>query len=73
MKKLSIYGELVTDADAGTFSVTVESAAARDLAGQRFDRRYGLDGDTRVLMPVDPTEGFGSIAGDVTVTVSDSE
>lgn len=52
------YGDLATDADAGTLTVTVESAAARDLIGQTFTRNYEVDGDTLVLTPSDPTEGF---------------
>ncbi|WP_256977022.1 lipocalin-like domain-containing protein [Rhodococcus sp. RS1C4] len=52
------YGDLVTDVDAGTFTVTVESAAARDLIGQTFNRNYAVDGDTLILTPSDPVEGF---------------
>ncbi|MGU3438186.1 hypothetical protein ACNHUS_34905 [Actinomycetes bacterium M1A6_2h] len=52
------YGDLTTDPDAGTLSITVESAAARDLIGQTFDRNYEVDGDTLVLTPSDPAEGF---------------
>ncbi|WP_020112889.1 lipocalin-like domain-containing protein [Rhodococcus sp. 114MFTsu3.1] len=52
------YGDLTRDPDAGTLSVTVESAAARDLIGQTFDRNYEVDGDTLVLTPSDPAEGF---------------
>lgn len=52
------YGDLTTDDDAGTLSVTVESAAARDLIGQTFTRNYEIDGDTLVLTPSDPAEGF---------------
>ena len=52
------YGDLTTDADAGTLTVTVESAAARDLIGQTFDRNFEVDGDTLVLTPADPSEGF---------------
>ncbi|GGG30085.1 hypothetical protein GCM10007304_49780 [Rhodococcoides trifolii] len=52
------YGNLVTDPGAGTLAVTVESAAARDLIGQTFDRNYEIDGDTLVLTTVNPDEGF---------------
>ncbi|OZF07830.1 hypothetical protein CH300_05285 [Rhodococcus sp. 15-1154-1] len=52
------YGDLTTDPNAGTLSITVESAAARDLIGQTFDRNYEVDGDTLVLTPSDPAEGF---------------
>lgn len=56
------YGSLDTDteatAEAGSFTVTVESAVARDLIGQTFNRNYEVDGDTLVLTPSDPAEGF---------------
>lgn len=52
------FGDLTTDADAGTLTVTVESAAVRDLIGQTFERNYEVDGDTLVLTPSDPAEGF---------------
>ena len=56
------YGALDTDteatAEAGSFTVTVESAVARDLIGQTFNRNYEVDGDTLVLTPSDPAEGF---------------
>ncbi len=52
------FGDLTTDADAGTLTVTVESAAERDLIGQTFERNYEVDGDTLVLTPSDPAEGF---------------
>ncbi|MGB3771898.1 MAG: hypothetical protein WBA00_12225 [Rhodococcus sp. (in: high G+C Gram-positive bacteria)] len=52
------YGDLTTDASAGTLSITVESAAARDVIGQTFNRNFEVDGDTLVLTPSDPAEGF---------------
>lgn len=54
----AFYGDAEIDADAGTFSVDVESAAARDLIGQTLTRNYEVTDDTLVLTPVDPAEGW---------------
>ncbi|GGM19297.1 lipocalin-like domain-containing protein [Nakamurella endophytica] len=54
----AFYGPLTLDAKAGTFAVTVESAAARSLIGQTLTRNYDITGDTLVLTPIDPTDGF---------------
>lgn len=54
----AFYGDATIDPEAGTFSVEVESAAARDLIGQTLDRRYEITDDTLVIRPVDPAGGF---------------
>lgn len=54
----AFYGDAAIDADAGTFSVEVESAAARDLIGQTLTRNFEVTDDTLVLTPVDPSEGW---------------
>lgn len=54
----AFYGDADIDADAGTFSVDVESAAARDLIGQTLTRNYEVTDDTLVLTPVNPAEGW---------------
>ncbi|OZE26846.1 hypothetical protein CH256_16825 [Rhodococcus sp. 05-2254-6] len=54
----AFYGDLTIDSDAGTFTITVESALARDLIGQSLDRNFEVDGDTLVLTPSDPADGF---------------
>ncbi len=54
----AFYGDAEIDADAGTFSVDVESAAARDLIGQTLTRNYEVTDDTLVLTPIDPAEGW---------------
>ncbi|KQR46839.1 hypothetical protein ASF82_05385 [Frigoribacterium sp. Leaf164] len=53
----AFYGE-VTLVDDDSFTVEVESALARDLIGQSLARDFDIDGDTLVLTPTDPTEGF---------------
>jgi hypothetical protein len=52
------YGDLTVDADAGTFDIEIESAAARDLIGQTFTRNFDVTEDTLVLTPADPAEGW---------------
>lgn len=54
----AFYGDLSVDAGAGTFSVQVESALARDLIGQTLTRNYEVTADTLVLTPIDPAEGW---------------
>lgn len=54
----AFYGDATFDDEAGTFSVEVESAAARALIGQTLERRFEVTGDTLVITPVDPTDGF---------------
>lgn len=53
----AFYGE-VTPVDGDSFTVEVESALARDLVGQSLARNFEVTGDTLVLTPTDPTEGF---------------
>ena len=43
---------------AGTFVVTVESSAVRNLIGQRVTRVFKVSGDRLVLTPADPAEGW---------------
>lgn len=52
------YGDLDVDEDAGTFTMEVESALARDLIGQSLERAFEVSGDTLVLTPADPSEGW---------------
>lgn len=54
----AFYGDASIDADAGTFSVDVVSAAARDLIGQTLVRNFEVTDDTLVLTPVDASEGW---------------
>lgn len=52
------YGRVETDEAAGSFTMTVESALARDLIGEELVRRYEVVGDQLVLTPADPAEGW---------------
>lgn len=52
------YGALTVDDEAGTFSLEVESALARDLVGQTLTRNFEVTDDTLVLTPTDPSEGW---------------
>ena len=52
------YGRVATDEEAGTFTMTVESALVRDLIGQELERRYEIAGDQLILTPADPSEGW---------------
>lgn len=54
----AFYGDATIDEDSGTFSVEVESAAARDLIGQTLVRNFEVTDDTLVLTPVDAAEGW---------------
>jgi len=54
----AFYGKVDIDAEAGTFAVKVESAAARDLIGQTLERRFEISDDTLVITPVNPADGF---------------
>ncbi|MFG6444644.1 hypothetical protein ACFXQA_05165 [Microbacterium sp. P07] len=54
----AFYGDATIDQDAGTFSVDVVSAAARDLIGQTLVRNFEVTDDTLVLTPVDASEGW---------------
>lgn len=54
----AFYGDFVVDKPAGTFEVTVESSLVRDLIGQSLTRSYDVSGDTLVLTPPNPAEGW---------------
>ncbi|MGU3293173.1 lipocalin-like domain-containing protein [Williamsia sp. M5A3_1d] len=54
----AFYGTLSVDTSASTFSVKVDSAAARDLIGDTLTRRYAVNDSTLVLTPVDASEGW---------------
>jgi hypothetical protein len=54
----AFYGTVTVDQAAGTFNVTVESSLVRDLIGQNLTRVYEVRGDTLVLTPPDPAEGW---------------
>jgi hypothetical protein len=52
------YGTFTIDDDAKTFVVTVESSLVRNLIGQSLTRIFEVSGDTLVLTPTDPAEGW---------------
>ena len=52
------YGTVTADRAAGTFTMTIQSAAARDLIGQKLTRVFKVTGKTLVLTPVNPAEGW---------------
>jgi hypothetical protein len=52
------FGDVAVDEDDGTFAVTIESAAVRDLIGQTLTRNFEVSGDSLVLTPADPAEGW---------------
>ena len=54
----AFYGTVWVNREAGRFVVRVRSAAVRDLIGQRLRRNFEVSGDTLVLTPVDPAEGW---------------
>ena len=54
----AFYGSVDVDRRAGTFTVTVESAGARDLIGQQLTRVFDVSARTLVLTPADPAEGW---------------
>ncbi|MEQ4209510.1 lipocalin-like domain-containing protein [Actinopolymorpha sp. B9G3] len=54
----AFYGTVSVDRSAGTFAVNVESSLVRDLIGQRLTRVFEVSGDTLVLTPPDPAEGW---------------
>lgn len=54
----AFYGDLAVDPAGGTWSVTVESALARDLVGQTLTRNFEVSDDGLVLTPVDASEGW---------------
>jgi Lipocalin-like domain len=52
------YGTVTIDNAAKTFVMTVESSLVRDLIGQNLTHVFEVSGDTLVLMPTDPAEGW---------------
>ncbi|WP_129787634.1 lipocalin-like domain-containing protein [Promicromonospora panici] len=52
------YGNVAIDEADGTFEVTIESAAVRDLIGQSLTRNFEVSDDALVLTPADPAEGW---------------
>ena len=54
----AFYGTVAVNKAAGTFDVTVESAAVRNLIGQRLTRVFKVSGDRLVLTPTDPAEDW---------------
>jgi hypothetical protein len=52
------YGNVTVNRAAGTFVLTVRSSAVRNLIGQSLTRGFKVSGDTLVLTPADPTEGW---------------
>jgi len=54
----AFYGDVTVDEEAGSFSVEVESALARELIGQTLTRNYEVTDDTLVLTPIDASEGW---------------
>ncbi len=54
----AFYGSVQVDSRTRTLDVTVESALAKALVGQHLSRRFAVTGNTLILTPSDPTEGF---------------
>lgn len=54
----AFYGPVSIDDASGTFVVTVESSLVRSLIGQELQRVFEVSGDTMILRPADPREGF---------------
>ena len=52
------YGPVTIDDAAKTFVITVESSLVRNLIGQSMTRKFDVSGDTLVLTPADPAEGW---------------
>jgi hypothetical protein len=52
------YGPVTIDDAAKTFVITVESSLVRNLIGQSMTRVFDVSGDTLVLTPADPSEGW---------------
>ncbi|WP_333742385.1 hypothetical protein [Pedococcus sp. 5OH_020] len=50
------YGTVEVDRNAGTFAVTISSAAVRGLIGHTLTRAYDVSESTLVLTPTDPSE-----------------
>jgi Lipocalin-like domain len=54
----AFYGSFRVDRAGRTFAVTVQSAAVRNLIGQRLTRVFRVTRDRLVLTPADPSEGW---------------
>ena len=54
----SYYGTYSIDDAAKTFAMTPESSLVRNLIGQTMTRQFDVSGDTLVLTPTDPAEGW---------------
>ena len=52
------YGTVTIDEAAKKFTMTVESSLVRNLIGQSMTRVFDVSGDTLVLTPADPAEGW---------------
>ena len=52
------YGTVTMDEATKTFTMTVESSLVRNLIGQSMSRVFDVSGDTLVLTPADPAEGW---------------
>src|SRR5215212_8656281 len=52
------YGPVTIAEAAKTLTITVESSLVRDLVGQSLTRVFDVSGDTLVLTPADPSEGW---------------
>jgi hypothetical protein len=52
------YGPVTVNEAEGTFVIEVESAAVRNLIGQRFERMFEVTGDQLVLTPANAEEGW---------------
>ncbi|UUU19710.1 lipocalin-like domain-containing protein [Streptomyces sp. DSM 40750] len=54
----AFYGNFTISKSARTFVVTVQSSLARDLIGQSLTRAFRVSGNTLVLTPPNPAEGW---------------
>ena len=54
----AFYGTYRVDKAGKSFTVTVQSAAVRNLLGQRLTRVFKVTGNKLVLTPADPAEGW---------------
>lgn len=54
----AFYGTFRVDKAGRTFTVTVESSVVRSLIGQSLTRVFKVSGNTLVLTPADPAEGW---------------
>jgi hypothetical protein len=52
------YGPVTVNEAENTFTITIESAAVRDLIGQSFTRAFEVSGDQLILKPTNPEESW---------------